>query len=72
MAGKIYETVRLFKQIMFSKKPEELAPWMQLAESLETNEINTFVNGLKNDITAVKNAIVLKYNNGLAEGVLIK
>lgn len=41
---------------------------MQLLESLEIGELNIFVNGLKSDITAVKNAISLEYNNGLAEG----
>ncbi len=72
LVGKIYEIVRLFKKIMFSKKPEKLIFWIQSVEALEINELNTFVNGLKNDITAVKNAIALEYNNGLAEGSVNK
>ncbi|GLC82516.1 hypothetical protein LBYZC6_46300 [Lacrimispora brassicae] len=34
--------------------------------------MNTYINGLKNDITAVKNGINVKYNNGLAEGSMNK
>lgn len=32
----------------------------------------TYINGLRNDITAVKNGIDFKYNNGLAEGSVNK
>lgn len=39
LAGKIYEAVRMFKEIMFSKKPEKLISWMQLVESLEIDEL---------------------------------
>jgi transposase len=38
------------------------------AEQLQIDELNTYINGLKNDLTAVKNGINFKYNNGLAEG----
>ncbi len=31
-------------------------------------KIDKFVNGLKRDIQAVRNAIIYEYNNGLAEG----
>lgn len=32
------------------------------------SELSSYISGLSNDIEAVKNAITLKYNNGLAEG----
>ena len=35
-------------------------------------DINYYVSGLKNDISAVKNAIILQFNNGLAEGSVNK
>jgi len=68
----IYETVRTFKELVFSKKAEELPIWMEKTELLGIEEINSFINGLKNDIAAVRNAIILKYNNGLAEGSINK
>jgi len=68
----IYEAVRTFKEIIFSKKVEQLSIWMEKAELLGIDEINSFINGLKRDIEAVKNGIVLKYNNGIAEGCINK
>lgn len=35
-------------------------------------ELQTYVNGIRIDINAVKNGIKLKYNNGLAEGSVNK
>jgi hypothetical protein len=68
----IYDAVSSFKKIVFSKKVEDLSFWMAKTESLGIDEINSFINGLKKDIVAVKNAITLEYNNGLAEGSVNK
>jgi transposase len=35
-------------------------------------EIQTYINGVRKDINAVKNGISLAYNNGLAEGSVNK
>ena len=35
-------------------------------------ELKSFVDGLKHDIFAIKNAIMFDYNNGLAEGSVTK
>ena len=35
-------------------------------------ELQTFINGIKKDLTAVKNGIIYSYNNGLAEGSVNK
>ena len=35
-------------------------------------ELKSFIDGLKHDISAVKNAIMFDYNNGLAEGSVTK
>lgn len=72
MAKNIYDAVSSFKKIMFSKKADDLSFWMENTESLGIDEINSFINGLKKDIMAVKNAITLEYNNGLAEGSVNK
>ena len=38
----------------------------------EDRKIDSFVNGLRRDIDAVKKAVELDYNNGLAEGSVNK
>lgn len=64
--------VQRFKQTLFSKKPEELGKWMADTEKLNIKEINSFVNGVRRDQSAVEKAIELDYNNGLAEGSVNK
>lgn len=70
--GKIYSLLRDFHRIAFSQQSSELDSWITKAEQLQIDEVNTYINGLKNDITAVKNGIDFKYNNGLAEGSVNK
>lgn len=70
--GEVYDVVKTFKNTLFSKKPDELEKWMDEAERLELKQICSFVNGLRRDIDAVKKAIELDYNNGLAEGSVNK
>ena len=38
----------------------------------ESVSLKAYVGGLKHDISAVKNAIMFDYNNGLAEGSVTK
>jgi len=42
--------------------------WLEKAEGYKIEELTTFVNGIQEDITAVKNSILYDYNNGLDEG----
>ncbi|WP_320920028.1 transposase [Enterocloster bolteae] len=70
--GQLYDLLREFHRIMFSGKYDELDLWIETAQSLNVDEIDTYVNGLKSDIDAVKNAIKYKFNNGLAEGSVNK
>lgn len=70
--GKIYEIVKEFKEIMFSKKHEKLKKWIQETKSHNIPEINSFLNGIERDFVAVKNGIKYDYNNGLAEGSVNK
>ena len=71
-AGKIYEIVKEFKEIMFSKKHEKLEKWIQETRKHKILEINSFLNGIERDLEAVKNGIKYDYNNGLAEGSVNK
>jgi predicted transcriptional regulator len=70
--GKIYSKLREFHRIVFSQQSVKLDTWIMETEQLQIEELNTYINGLKNDITAVKNGIEFKYNNGLAEGSVNK
>ncbi|MBK5653843.1 MAG: transposase [Rhizobium sp.] len=70
--GQIYELLRKFHELVFSKKVDLLDEWMAQAEKLDIFEISSYVSGLKNDIAAVRNAITLEFNNGLAEGSVNK
>ena len=70
--GRVYDAVTGFKGALFGKKEAELDKWAKETEALEIDELESFINGIKRDITAVKNAIRLDYNNGLAEGSVNK
>lgn len=68
----LFGIVKCFKEVLFSKQAEKLDEWLVCAEQLEIEGITSFVNGIKNDIDAVKKAIEETYNNGLAEGSVNK
>ena len=70
--GSILDIAASFKEIMFSKRVRKLRAWMKRALRLGLDEITSFVNGISRDIHAVKNAILLDYSNGLAEGSVNK
>ena len=72
LIGAVHGIVKTFKNTLFSRKPDELEKWMSEAERLGLEQINSFVKGLRRDIDAVKRAIELDYNNGLAEGSVNK
>ena len=68
----IYDLVGSFREILFSKKGEDLEAWLEEADRLGLDEIKSFANGLRRDLEAVKNAASHDYNNGLAEGSVNK
>ena len=69
----LYGILRDFHRIVFSKKAEELEQWIEQVSHLDAiPELRSYVDGLKHDISAVKNAIMFDYNNGLAEGSVTK
>ena len=70
--SKILEIVNRFREILKNKDVNKLNLWIEDSLNLGISEIKSFINGLKQDIDAVKNAISLDYNNGLAEGSVNK
>lgn len=70
--GKAYEILRGFHELMFSKNLDKLEPWIEEAEKLQIDEINSYIAGLRKDLDAVKNSITYSYSNGLAEGSVNK
>jgi transposase len=68
----IINLVNEFKHMLKSKNVEKLEEWIEKASNLKIRKIDKFVNGLKRDIQAVRNAIIYEYNNGLAEGSVNK
>lgn len=72
LIGKLYDQMSTFKETLFGRDASELDKWIKEARTLEIEGLDSFVNGLERDIEAVKNAIRLKNNNGLAEGTVNK
>ncbi len=66
--SKLIELEKEFKTVIFSKKPEQLDLWIKKAKLLNILELNSFINLIESDISAVKNAIIYDYSNGLTEG----
>lgn len=70
--GQIYEIIKEFKELMFSKKEMELEKWITKTKRYKIPEMNSFITGIERDLEAVKNGIKYEYNNGLAEGSVNK
>lgn len=68
----IYDIVESFREILFSKKAEDIDNWLAEVDRMEIDELTSFANGLRKDLDAVKNAASHDYNNGLAEGSINK
>ena len=66
--SELYTLTKDFCNVIFSKNPTKLDEWINAAQKYDIPELQTFMNGIKKDITAVKNGIIYSYNNGLAEG----
>jgi len=68
----IYSLVSDFKALVAACRADDLELWLESAQSIGSQDIDSFVNGIRRDIIAVKNAIVYNYSNGLAEGSINK
>ena len=72
MLGDLYAAIKEFYEIIYSKHSERLEQWLNKLEKFDIPELQTYANGVKKDIGAVKNGIAFAYNNGLAEGSVNK
>lgn len=72
MLGELYAVIKEFYEIIYSKHSKRLEQWLKKLEKLDIPELQTYVNGVRKDIEAVKNGITFGYNNGLAEGSVNK
>lgn len=68
----LYASVKELYEIIYSKHSDRLDTWLSRLEDYNIPELQTYVNGIRTDIDAVKNGIELQYNNGLAEGSVNK
>lgn len=68
----VINLVNDFRNIMKQKRNDALQSWIERATALDIQPLNSFINGIERDLTAVKNAIAYEYNNGLAEGKINK
>jgi predicted transcriptional regulator len=63
----VYEVSKKFKELLMGQKIDMLNDWIINTLALGIPELTSFINGINRDIEAVKNAIIYKYSNGLAE-----
>lgn len=68
----LYSLVKEFHTAIFSQKPEKIDAWIESAQKHDISELQSFVEGILKDLTAIKNGIIYPYNNGLAEGSVNK
>lgn len=68
----LFEVLNEFKDMLKNKASENLSNWKEKVKKLNIKEMDSYVNGLEKDYDAVINAIILDYNNGLAEGSVNK
>ena len=72
LLSELYALTKDFYSVIFSKNPAKMDDWINTAQKYDIPELQTFLNGVKKDLTAVKNGIIYPYNNGLAEGSVNK
>jgi hypothetical protein len=65
VAAKVEEIFREFHAVLMGKEPDRLDGFLA---QYEDSEIKSFCNGIKKDITPVKNAISFEVSSGFVEG----
>ncbi len=72
MLSTLYSLVKEFHTAIFSKRADKLEAWIESAKKHDIPELQSFVEGILKSSTAIKNGIIYRYNNGLAEGSVNK
>lgn len=67
-----YEIVHQFKKILKTHDSNGFTSWFQHIEQLPYENLLGFTVGIKKDLAAVSMAVLVDYNNGLAEGSINK
>lgn len=68
----LHEAARSFRQILRSGCPSRVDAWLEKYGKSETSRLQTFMNGLRRDIAAVRNAVLFQESNGIVEGYVNK
>ncbi len=68
----LYTGVSRFRQILQEKDDKALEEWIEQTKSYRIEELSRFVRGIERDLNAVKNAITMKFSNGVIEGIINK
>ena len=69
LLSELYALTKEFCNVLFSNNPAKLDEWINEAQKYDIPELQTFINDIKKDLTAVKNGIIYSYNNGLQKVV---
>jgi transposase len=64
--------VNEFRQILKGKNAAALDDWNLMVKALKNRRLSNFVKYIESDLTAIKNAILYPYSNGVAEGKINK
>ena len=70
--SELLEAAVTFRNNLGSGCPSRLNAWVSKYRGSGTDRIRKFVNGIKRDIVAVRNAILFKESNGITEGYVNK
>jgi transposase len=67
-----YALARDFQQLVRTRKPSELEPWLQRASQTHLREWQQFATGIRQDLTATLAALTSPWSNGQTEGQVTK
>ena len=63
-----YTLGQRFTDMIRERRPELLLPWLEDVANSRINALKSFAKGIKQDLTAVTNALSLPWSNGQVEG----
>ncbi len=68
LLASLREQILSFREILKNGTPGQLNKWMDKVTALNKKILNTLINGMKEDITAIDNAILTNWSSGKVEG----
>jgi transposase len=68
----IHETIHSFRTLVSTQDHMKLDTWLAKYEKVDILSFKSFINGIKSDLEAVKNALFYSWNNGILEGYINK